>query len=105
LRKRRPFAIGLPRRNEVPSVSPEQAVAELRDIQNSIGDICPECPADLEWFGCPVAPPWKRIGQVPAKLARAGAKAAAGSLPSEPLPSLPLPHLLLIKILIMMGNV
>jgi len=27
-------------------VSPEEAAAEVRDVLNSIGDTCPECPPD-----------------------------------------------------------
>jgi hypothetical protein len=29
-------------------LSPEQAVAEIQDVLESIGDICPECPLPLE---------------------------------------------------------
>lgn len=28
-------------------VSPEKAVAEVRDVLDSIGDTCPECPAEV----------------------------------------------------------
>ena len=27
-------------------ISPDQAVAEIRDVMNSIGDSCPECPPE-----------------------------------------------------------
>jgi hypothetical protein len=30
--------------NPPPEVSPEEAIAEVRDILDSIGDTCPECP-------------------------------------------------------------
>jgi hypothetical protein len=40
--RRRAFDIA---RKEPPcGLSPEQAVAEVRDMLNSIGDTCPECP-------------------------------------------------------------
>jgi hypothetical protein len=29
-------------------VSPDGAAAEVRDVLNSIGDTCPECPADCD---------------------------------------------------------
>jgi hypothetical protein len=29
-------------------VSPDAAAAEVRDVLNSIGDTCPECPPDLK---------------------------------------------------------
>lgn len=31
-------------RDPPPGVSPEQAAAEVRDVLDSIGDTCPECP-------------------------------------------------------------
>ena len=33
-------------RNPPAGVSPEDAVAEVRDLLDSIGDTCPECPPD-----------------------------------------------------------
>jgi hypothetical protein len=32
------------RQNPPAGISPEQAIAEIRDVLDSIGDICPECP-------------------------------------------------------------
>lgn len=37
-------AFEIARRDPPPSVSPEQAAAEVRDVLDSIGDTCPECP-------------------------------------------------------------
>ncbi|WP_369719771.1 MULTISPECIES: hypothetical protein [unclassified Bradyrhizobium] len=40
-------AIDIARHNPPPTISPDEAVAEVRDVLNSIGDTCPECPAEL----------------------------------------------------------
>lgn len=37
-------AFEIARRDPPPGVSPEQAAAEVRDVLDSIGDTCPECP-------------------------------------------------------------
>jgi hypothetical protein len=37
-------ALVIARQDPPPGVSPEEAVAELRDVLYSIGDTCPECP-------------------------------------------------------------
>jgi hypothetical protein len=34
------------RQDPSPGVVPEDAIAELRDVLDSIGDSCPECPPD-----------------------------------------------------------
>ncbi|QQN62200.1 hypothetical protein JIR23_21685 [Bradyrhizobium diazoefficiens] len=36
-------AFDIPHRNPPAGVSPEEAVAQIRDILDSIGDTCPEC--------------------------------------------------------------
>ncbi|WLC16642.1 hypothetical protein [Bradyrhizobium diazoefficiens] len=36
-------AIDIARQDHPPGVSPEEAVAELRDVLESLGDTCPEC--------------------------------------------------------------
>ena len=33
-------------RRDPPGVSPDEATAEVRDVLESIGDTCPECPPD-----------------------------------------------------------
>jgi len=37
-------ALLLASQNPPPGVSPDAAVAEVRDVLDSIGDTCPECP-------------------------------------------------------------
>lgn len=37
-------AFEIARRDPPPGVSPEQAAAEVRDVLDSMGDTCPECP-------------------------------------------------------------
>ncbi|MCK1480589.1 hypothetical protein IVB27_39140 [Bradyrhizobium sp. 197] len=37
-------ALELARRDTPPGISPDEAVAEVRDVLDSIGDSCPECP-------------------------------------------------------------
>lgn len=39
-------AIEFARREPPPSVPGPEAVAEIRDVLDSIGDTCPECPAE-----------------------------------------------------------
>jgi hypothetical protein len=39
-------ALVIARQDPPPGVSPEEAIAELRDVLYSIGDTCPECPPD-----------------------------------------------------------
>jgi hypothetical protein len=39
-------ALVIARPDAPPGVSPEEAIAELRDVLSSIGDTCPECPPD-----------------------------------------------------------
>ncbi|MBR0931593.1 hypothetical protein JQ561_33710 [Bradyrhizobium diazoefficiens] len=39
-------AIDLARQHPPEGVSTSEAVAELRDVMDSIGDTCPECPLD-----------------------------------------------------------
>ena len=36
-------ALNIARRDSPPGLSPEEAVAEIRDLLESIGDTCPEC--------------------------------------------------------------
>ncbi|MGY8710489.1 hypothetical protein RAD16_32540 [Bradyrhizobium sp. 18BD] len=38
-------AVDLARQNPPKEVSPDDAVAEVREVLGSIGDVCPECPA------------------------------------------------------------
>lgn len=40
----RHHAVEIARQNPPPGFSPDAAVAELREVLDSIGDICPECP-------------------------------------------------------------
>ena len=37
-------AVVAARQDPPPGLSPEEAVAEVRDVLDSIGDTCPECP-------------------------------------------------------------
>ena len=39
-------AFDLARRHPPAGISGDQAVAEVRDVLNSFGDTCPECPSD-----------------------------------------------------------
>jgi hypothetical protein len=39
-------ALVIARQDALPGVSPEEAIAEIRDVLYSIGDTCPECPPD-----------------------------------------------------------
>ena len=39
-------AIDIAREDPPAGVSPDAAAAEVRDVLNSIGDTCPECPPD-----------------------------------------------------------
>jgi hypothetical protein len=39
-------AFDIARQDPPPGISSEEAVAELRDVMDSIGDSCPECPTD-----------------------------------------------------------
>jgi hypothetical protein len=39
-------ALGLAEEDPPPGVSPAEAVAEIRDVLDSIGDTCPECPTE-----------------------------------------------------------
>ena len=39
-------ALDLARRDPPPGVSPDEALAEVRDVLDSIGDTCPECPPE-----------------------------------------------------------
>jgi hypothetical protein len=39
-------AFDIARRDPPAGVSPDAAAAEVRDVLNSIGDTCPECPPD-----------------------------------------------------------
>ena len=41
-------ALDLARGDPPAGVSPDAATAEIRDVLNSIGDTCPECPPDLK---------------------------------------------------------
>ncbi|TWI76467.1 hypothetical protein IQ16_00708 [Bradyrhizobium huanghuaihaiense] len=40
----REYAFDIARRYPPPGLSPESAAAEIREIIDSIGDTCPECP-------------------------------------------------------------
>ena len=44
----REHALDLARQEPPTSLSPDDAVAELRQVLDSIGDTCPECPSDME---------------------------------------------------------
>ena len=39
-------AVAVARKDPPPGLSPDAAAAEIRDVLDSIGDTCPECPAD-----------------------------------------------------------
>lgn len=39
-------ALAIARENPPPGVTAVQAVTEIRDVLNSIGDKCPECPPE-----------------------------------------------------------
>ncbi|MHC2842831.1 hypothetical protein [Bradyrhizobium diazoefficiens] len=39
-------AVDIARRDPPPRCSPDHAVAEIRDLLDSIGDTCPECPPE-----------------------------------------------------------
>ena len=41
-------AVDIARGDPPAGVSPDAAAAEVRDVLNSIGDTCPECPPDLK---------------------------------------------------------
>ncbi|WP_342738919.1 hypothetical protein [Bradyrhizobium sp. B117] len=41
-------AFEIARQDPPPGVSPDEAVAELRGLLNSIGDTCPECQAETD---------------------------------------------------------
>jgi hypothetical protein len=40
----RAHAVKIARQNPPPGLSPEAAAAEVREVLDSIGDTCPECP-------------------------------------------------------------
>ncbi|UQR65120.1 hypothetical protein LRP30_07690 [Bradyrhizobium sp. C-145] len=42
----REHALVIARRDPPSGVSPDEAAAEVRDVMNSIGDTCPECPPE-----------------------------------------------------------
>jgi hypothetical protein len=42
----RDHAVDIARQHPPAGLSPDAAVAEVREILDSIGDTCPECPAD-----------------------------------------------------------
>jgi hypothetical protein len=39
-------AFDIARQDPPPGISPNQAAAEVRDVLDSIGDTCPECPGE-----------------------------------------------------------
>jgi hypothetical protein len=39
-------ALDIARRDPPPGVSPDEALAEVSDVLDSIGDTCPECPPE-----------------------------------------------------------
>ena len=41
-------ALTIAREDPPAGVSPDRAVAEIRDVLDSIGDTCPECPPELQ---------------------------------------------------------
>jgi hypothetical protein len=42
----RDHAVDIARHDPPPGLSPDAAVAEVREVLESIGDTCPECPPD-----------------------------------------------------------
>jgi hypothetical protein len=40
-------ALQIAHENPPPAVSPDEAVAAVRDVLDTIGDTCPECPPDV----------------------------------------------------------
>jgi hypothetical protein len=42
----RDHAVDIAKQDPPPGLSPEAAAAEVREVLNSIGDVCPECPPD-----------------------------------------------------------
>jgi hypothetical protein len=42
----REHAIDITRSDPPPGLSPDAAVAEIREVLDSIGDTCPECPPE-----------------------------------------------------------
>lgn len=41
-------AFEIARRDSPSGTSPDEAVAEVRDVLDSIGDTCPECPSEAD---------------------------------------------------------
>jgi hypothetical protein len=41
-------ALFIAREDPPPGVGPDEALAEIRDVLDSIGDTCPECPPDRQ---------------------------------------------------------
>ncbi|MCK1541595.1 hypothetical protein IVB12_06270 [Bradyrhizobium sp. 179] len=41
-------AFDIARQDPPPGISPNEAVAEVRDVLDSIGDTCPECPSEAD---------------------------------------------------------
>ncbi len=41
-------AFDIARQDSPTGLSPEEAVAEVRNVLDSIGDFCPECPSDTD---------------------------------------------------------
>ena len=44
----RESALQIAREDPPPEVSPDEAVAAVRAVLNTIGDACPECPPDAD---------------------------------------------------------
>jgi hypothetical protein len=42
----RDHAVDIAKQDPPPGLSPEAAAAEVREVLNSIGDVCPECPPE-----------------------------------------------------------
>jgi hypothetical protein len=40
-------AVAIAYQHPPPSISPDEALAELHDVLDSIGDTCPECPPEV----------------------------------------------------------
>jgi hypothetical protein len=53
----REHAIDIARSEPPPGLSPDAAVAEIREILDSIGDTCPECPGVTAGAGTTVCAP------------------------------------------------